>query len=382
MNIAFFTESYKPYISGVTVSIETLAKELRNLGHRVYIFAPHYKGHADSDRDIFRFPSSPTFYPGFRLAIPFSRKIMRELPRLGIDLIHSHSPFQLGILGRRMSRKLKVPFVYTFHTLFDQYIHYVPILPRALAKRLVSAHLRRFCNLSNCVIVPSKPVQNFLLAEEIKTKIEVIPTGVDFELAKRFTGEEVRKKHGIPAEAMILIYVGRLTAEKNLPFLFESFKLIHKRVPNAHLMLVARGPKERSLKLLAKRLGVSESVTFVGQVKYPHVFDYYAASDIFVFSSKTETQGLVIAEAAASGLPVVAVDAAGVSEAIIDGEHGYLVPHDVEEFARKVEHLIKNEETRKRMSEDAFSHAKKRFSVQVYAKKIEKIYRDLLPKER
>jgi glycosyltransferase involved in cell wall biosynthesis len=378
MNIALFTESYKPYISGVTVSVETLAGELRALGHRVYIFAPHYKGHKDSDRNVFRFPSSPTFYPGFRLAIPFSRKIMKEIPRLNLDVIHSHSPFQLGLLGRGLARKMKIPFVYTFHTLFDQYLHYVPLLPRAMAKRLISAHLRRFCNSSGCVITPSVPVKDFLEKEGIKSKLEVIPTGIDFEVAKNFSGKEVRSRHGISKSSVLLLYVGRLTAEKNLPFLFESFKLINRKEPNSHLMIVARGPKEKELKALSKKIGIAKNVTFVGQVKYPFVFDYYAASDIFVFSSTTETQGLVIGEAATSGLPVVAVDAAGVTDAIVDGTHGYLTRHDINEFSGKVIHLIKNEGLRKKMSADAIAHAKEHFSSRAYAKKAEKVYRDLL----
>jgi len=380
MKIAFFTESYKPYISGVTVSVDILARELRKLGHKAYIFAPHYKGHKDSDRDVFRFPSSPTFYPGFRLALPFSRKIMKEIPKLGIEVIHSHSPFQLGLLGRRLARKMKIPFVYTFHTLFDQYLHYVPLLPRPLAKRLISTHLRNFCNSSDCVIAPSKPVKDFLLEEGIKSEVRVIPTGINFEHAKEFVGEHVRKQHNIPHSAIILLYVGRLTKEKNLPFLFESFKIVHGEDPRAHLMLVARGPMEKELRALAKRLGVSRSVTFVGQVKYPGVFDYYSASDIFVFSSRTETQGLVIAEAFASGLPVVAVDAAGVTDAVIDGKHGYLCDHDISEFSKKVLHLIRNEETRKKMSLEAAAHAEENFSSRAYAKKVEKIYAECYTK--
>jgi len=370
MNIALFTESYKPYVSGVTTSVGTLVRELRALGHRVFVFAPGYKGHRETDPDTFRFPSAPTRYPGFRIAVPF----LRRMPDIEIDVVHSHSPFQLGILARRLSRKKKVPLIYTLHTFFDQYLHYVPLLPRRFAKRLLSGHLRHYCESCDRVIVPSKPVGEYLIQNGVKANIDVVPTGIDFELAKSFTGKGVRERHGIPKSDTVLIYVGRLTKEKNLPFLFESFSLVLKDHPRARLMIVARGPMEGALRSLAKKFGLSKRVTFAGQVRYPEVFDYYSAADIFVFSSTTETQGLVIGEAAASGLPVVAVDSSGVSDAVADGESGFLTPHDTKAFAGKVGLLISSEEKRKKMSNAAAALAKKKFSSKAYAEKMTSVY--------
>jgi 1,2-diacylglycerol 3-alpha-glucosyltransferase len=378
MNIAFFTESYKPYISGVTVSIETLAKELRKLGHKVYIFAPRYKGHREQDSDVFRFPSLPSAYPGFRLAIPFSKKISGVIPKLNLDLIHSHSPFQLGMLGKRLAKKLGIPYVYTLHTLFDQYAHYVPFLPKALSKKIISAHLKKFCNGCDAVIVPSKPVRALARKEGVRSRMMIVPTGVDLEIAKSFSGANVRSRHGISRSETVLLYVGRLTREKNIPFLFRAFKLILEEEKNVRLMLVAGGPIEKELKAMAKKLGISSRVKFVGIVKYPYVFNYYAAADIFVFASTTETQGLVVAEAFASGLPVVVVDAAGVSDAITNGETGYLCPHDEKIFAKKVLSLIWNEAKRKEMSAKALAHVKKHFSAEAYAGVVERIYKGLL----
>lgn len=381
MNIAFFTESYKPYISGVTVSVATLTDALRALGHRVYVFAPSYKGHKDSDRDVFRFPSAPSKYPGFRLAIPFSMEISKKLPKLGIDVIHSHSPFQLGLLGKSLAKKLNVPFVYTFHTLFEQYLHYAPLIPREISKKILSAYLKHFCDTSDCVVVPSKPVLGFLKKEGVKSRIEIVPTGINFEASKQFTGKFIREKHRIPASAVILLYVGRLSEEKNIPFLFKALKIISSKHPRAHMLLAAGGPQADALKALAKELGLSSRITFAGQIKQPDIFDYYAGADIFVFASTTETQGLVIAEAAGSGLPVVAVDAGGVSDTILDGKHGYLVPHDLKEFARRVGELILNEEKRKKMALAAKEFARERFSARAYAKKAEKIYLELMAKK-
>lgn len=378
MNIAFFSESYKPYISGVTVSLDTLAKALRRLGHRAYIFAPDYGRKHEGDADIFRFPSLPTFYPGFKVAIPFSRKISNALKGLKIDIVHSHSPFQLGLLGRRFARKAGIPFVYTFHTLFDQYLHYVPLLPGPLAKKIMSAHLRNFCNSSDAVVAPSNYVKEYLVREGIRTRVEVVPTGVDLEALKGFAGKGIRERYGIGPNDIVLLYVGRLSKEKNLPFLLDSLKLIIRETPAVRLLIAAGGPKEEELRRLAVSLGMSSHLIFAGQVKQPEVFNYFAASDIFVFASTTETQGLVIAEAASSGLPVVAVDAGGVSDAVIEGKTGYLVPHDVFAFSKKVSGLIKNEELRKKMSQEAARHARENFSAERYARRIEEIYKDLL----
>jgi len=377
MNIAFFTESYKPYLSGVTISAETLAKGLKALGHRVFIFAPYYKDCEKDETDIFRFPSIPSSYPGFRIAIPFSGKIKKLIPTLNLDIIHSHSPFHLGRMGKKYAKKLNIPFVYTFHTLFDQYLHYVPLLPKSLKKKILMDYLRKFCNSSDRVIVPSKPVEELLETLKISSKVDIVPTGIDLELAKKFCGENIRREYGIPDSSPLLLYVGRLTKEKNLLFLFDAFQLIQQKHPDAYLMLVAGGPQEKELKNYANKLGVSKKVVFTGQVKYPKVFDFYSAADVFTFSSTTETQGLVIAEAFSCGLPVVAINASGVKEAVIDSKNGYLTPLDKHAFSEKILQLIRDKEQRKIMSAQALIHVKENFSAKAYAKKIENIYLEL-----
>ena len=373
MNIALFCDSYKPYISGVTVSVEILAKQLKSLGHTVYVFAPDYPGALDEE-NVFRFPSLPTFYPGFRIAIPFSPKISRKLKSLDMDIVHCHSPFQLGLLGRRVAKKRGRPFVYTLHTLFDKYIHYAPFIPGPVAKKLMAEHIKRFCASASRVIVPSNYVRDHLLELGVTPRLEVVPTGVDIEAANALTGKGIRKKYGIPEDVVVLMYAGRLTKEKNLPFLLQSFKLINEEIPKIFLMIVAGGPMRKELEDLAKELRIFERVVFCGEVAHPDIFDHFAASDIFVFSSTTETQGLVIAEAFSKGLPAVAVSASGVNEAIEDGVNGYLVKKEPEEFAKKVLWLIQNEGERKRMGNNALKAAKERFSSLAYAKKVEKIY--------
>lgn len=378
MKIGIFSESYKPYISGVTISIETLVNELRTLGHEVFIFAPHHPEARETDPNIYRFPSIRTHYPGFRLSLPFSREILRKIPELGIDLIHTHSPYQTGLLSLFFARRLKLPIIYTFHTLFTQYLHYVPLLPKPALQHILSTYLRGFCNRCDAIIVPTEKVKDILLRDRVKRRIEVLPTGVDMSLVDNFSGEGVREKFKIPKEANLLLYVGRLSKEKNLHFLLDAFSMILKEFSETYLMLVAKGPLEKNLKNYAKSLGLSRNVVFTGEIKFPDVFDYYKASDIFVFSSLTETQGLVLAEAKVAGLPIVAIDAEGAGEMVSHGVDGFLTKPSVEEFSFSVIELLINQPLRVSMSKRAREISWEKLSSKAMAAKAEKLYLSFL----
>ncbi len=384
MKIAVFSESYKPYISGVTRSIETFEKELLKLGHEVYIFAPDYPGHKDGSSRIIRFPSLPTKYPGFRIAVP----LIRLIPNIKFDVIHSNSMFQLGALAMFYARRKKVPFVFTFHTMFTEYLHNVP-LPRTLSVKVVSFLIRSFCNRCSRVIVPTAVTKKYLEGFGVKAPVDVLASGIDMELAGRASALGIRKELCISETAPVLIYVGRLSKEKNIPFLFEAFKIVlgafdpvvaHRDTP--HLLIVAGGPLEKEYKQMVKDTGISKNVVFAGQKAYPEVLNYYKASDLFVFASTTETQGLVVAEAKACGLPAVALDAQGISECIHDGEDGYLVGAStkgdrkelLEKFADRILSLIKDGELRRTFSLNALKSASTEFSSSVLAKKLELIY--------
>ncbi|MCX5725969.1 MAG: glycosyltransferase family 4 protein [Candidatus Saganbacteria bacterium] len=377
MKIGVFSESYKPYISGVTISIETLVSELRTLGHEVYIFAPSHP-EAETDPNIYRFPSIRTHYPGFRLSLPFSRRILKEIPKLDLDIIHTHSPYQTGLLALYFARKLKIPIVYTLHTLFAQYLHYVPLLPKPVLRGILSTYLRGFCNRCDTVIVPTAVVKETLLRDRITSRIEVLPTGVDMDTVDAFSGEGIRERFNIKKETALLLYVGRLSKEKNLYFLLDAFSIVLKYFPETKLMLVAKGPLEKSLRKYARNLKVSGNVIFTGEVKFPEVFNYYKASDLFVFSSLTETQGLVLTEALASGLPIVAIAAEGAKEMVKNGEDGFLTGPSKEDFAYSIIELIINKPLRESMKKRARERAIAAFSSKAMAVKALDIYSSLL----
>jgi glycosyltransferase involved in cell wall biosynthesis len=378
MRIAFFADSYKPYLSGVTNTIEILTHELRHLGHRVYILAPRYPSHTDTDPDIIRFPSFAGGYPKFRLALPYVQRIPE------VDIIHSHSPFQAGLLARLVARRRGIPFVYSFHTLFTRYLHYAPFVPQALAKMGIVAYLQAFCRGADAIVAPSKMAKRVLSSWKIKQPVEVIPSGVELHLFPRRPEESrlnLRKKYHIPEKAKVLLYVGRLSKEKNVSFLLEVFKQI--KSAETYLVLVGGGPLLGKLKAQKTSTSSVESsklknIVLTGEITYPEILRYYSIGDIFVFSSRSETQGLVLTEAKAAGLPVVALFAGGLVDSIRSGNDGYLLPQDSSRFAEHLRRLLEDPSLCEKMSRAARADARERFSSTVVAKQIVNVYNSLI----
>jgi 1,2-diacylglycerol 3-alpha-glucosyltransferase len=369
VKIAFFADSYKPYLSGVTNSIEITANELRALGHRVYIFAPNYPGHLETGPDILRFPSIASGQKNFRLALPF----IREVPE--VDIIHSHSPFQAGLLARFVSRQRKVPLVYSFHTLFTRYVHYARFVPARLAKMGIAAYLRAFVNGTDQVIAPSEMAKRALQAWGSKVPVAVIPSGVELQhypADPQATRLKLRQKYGIPQDAQVLLYAGRLSKEKNLPFILKAFSQLATR--KVQLVLVGGGPLETELRS-------QSSLVLTGEIPYPEILSYYCLGDIFLFSSLTETQGLVLAEAKAAGLPIVALFAGGLVNTIRSGVDGYLVRRNLNVFVEHVQRLLADDQLRHKMSLAAQTDARERFAASAVAKQVESVY-NLLIKSR
>ena len=336
------------------------------------VLSPGYPS-AKNEKDIFRYPSLPSTYPGYRLAIPVPGMHFNALKETGVNIIHSHSPYQLGQLSRHYARKLKIPYVFTMHTMLSQYMHYVPLLPEELLVGLTSAYIRSFCNRVDCVIAPTKKVMEELKSIGVSARIEVVPTGIDLSLAKAADPSGIRYKHGIPKHAKVLLFVGRLAKEKNLDFLLEAFGKIRGERSDIFLLVAAGGPMENELRSKAIK-----NVIFAGAISYPEIFNYYAASDLFVFSSLSETQGLVLVEAMACGIPQVAVSAQGVSDVVVDGVTGFLTAASMDDFTGKVETLLKDDALYSKLSEGSRSTAHNIYSKEAFARKIEQVYESVL----
>ena len=352
MKIGIFTDSYQPYTSGVVRSIQTFKEEFTNQGHDVYIFAPSYRN-CDEESRVFRFASIPSFTNrDFSLAVPFSLRLKPVIKGLHLDLIHVHSPFLLGRLGARYARRVDIPLVFTYHTLYDQYVHYVPFA-QSFTRELAQKVSRDFCNQCDMVIVPTGIIGEYLRRIGVQTQIKKVPTGIKIADFKNGDPAWLRQRYQIAPGDKILLFVGRLGQEKNIGLLLESFLLVNNEINNTTLVLVGGGPEAEELRTKANKLGLAGKVIFTGTLSPPEVINCYAGSDLFVFTSVTETQGIVIAEAKAAGLPVVAVGANGVSEMVENGLDGYLTEPEPVQFADRICLVLKNDNLREDLGRKA-----------------------------
>ncbi len=378
MKIGVFTDSFRPYTSGVVRSIELFSREFNALGHEVYIFGPDYPMlHPPREEGVFRFISVPwPSNPDFSLPIPFSAQLGSTIRQLKLDIIHAHSPFLLGRLGARAARRYKLPLVFTFHTLYDQYVHYFPFVEKT-SKQVVQNIARNFCNRCNMVITPSQLVVNYLRRIGVEAPLVNIPTGVDLEEFKDLDAKWLQNNYGIKSEKIVLLFVGRLGKEKNVTFLMNSFQKVQESIPSAHLVLVGKGPQESYLRNMGRQMGLEDKITFTGVLPRQSIVHCYASADLFVFPSVTETQGLVIGEAKAAGIPTVAIRAFGPAEMVAHGEDGILTDPSTEAFTEAILLLLKDKMLYQDMSKKAFKNAGQ-ISSTYCAEKVLEVYRDLI----
>jgi glycosyltransferase involved in cell wall biosynthesis len=327
LRVGLFTNNYLPMLGGVSTAVQTLRDSLRALGHQPVVVAPRAAGMTE-EPDVLRVPAVPApTYPAFSLPLPLGPGLVRQIAALELDVFHVQHPFLLGVTARRLARSLGRPVVFTYHTLYDKYAHYVP-LPRPLVAARAVAWSTRFANTVDAVVAPSLGLAARLRAQGVRRPIEVVPTGVDLESFRPGDRAAARAALGLAADIPLLLYVGRLDREKNLALLLEAFERVAAGHPTVELVLVGRGTWESALRRQAARLPSGSRVRFAGGVPHEAVVRYYQAADLFVFASTTETQGLAVLEAMAVGLPVVAVRASGVEDAVVDGVSGLLVAED------------------------------------------------------
>jgi len=379
MLIAFFTNNYKPFVGGVPIAVENTAKALRRRGHRVLIFAPDYDGVEEDEPDIFRVLSIKHFNDTpFSLPLPMTLRPAYDLAALSeVDVVHVHHPFLLGMSGLQLARAYDAPVVFTYHTQYEKYIHYLPF-PEKMTAELAVRLATRFCNSCDAVIAPSSDIKNILLSRGVEVPIHVIPTGVDLQRFRGGRANYLQQKLGLPHETPILLTVSRLAREKNIAFLIRAFARISNLNPLPHYALVGDGDARGELEHLAHELGCADRMHFVGALSGKELVSAYKSATLFVFSSLTETQGMVVLEAMASGLPVIALEAPGVRDFVVSGQNGYLIPNqDVSLFVAQVETLLKNSELMARLREQARKTARK-WSLAASARKLESVYHGLL----
>ncbi|MDR7418010.1 MAG: glycosyltransferase [Armatimonadota bacterium] len=377
VRVGMFSDSYLPRISGVVRSIEAFVTELRRQGHHASVFAPAYPGYVDRDPDVVRFPSvRAPGVPDFPLAVPVVRRFVAGLRPRRLMVVHTHSPFLMGGAGRYASLRLRLPLIFTHHTMYSEYVHYVPLVSQRFSREVVTRYTVVYCNRCATVIAPSQAVRQFLLDRGVHTPIEVLPTaGLDLAKFGRLDPSWVRRRYAIPSGAPLLITVGRLAREKRFDMLLAAFAKA-SRGRAERLLVVGGGPEAKELREMAVQFGVAQQVSFTGPLEHDRVLDCYAAADIFAFASPTETQGMVVVEAMAAGLPVVAVGAGGVAEAVRDGQTGLLTLADADALASAMRRMLDDTALRARCAA-AGREAARAYAIEALVHKLVGLYREV-----
>ncbi|NTW28554.1 MAG: glycosyltransferase family 4 protein [Coriobacteriia bacterium] len=372
MRIGFFTDTYTPQINGVVTSIRLFKTALEARGHQVYVFAPE-PGAPDDTEDIVRFLSIPfVFQPEMRFASPISFEALRLLDHIDLDIVHAHDPFSIGLFGLNIARRQKIPYVHTYHTMYPEYVHYV--WETKLTKRLAERLSRDYCDACDSVVAPSTKVEEYLLGWGVSAPIEIIATGVDID---KYAAEDpdrvdvLRKRLGLAPEDRIALFVGRLGREKNVETLVRA--IWHCECPAVKLLIVGDGPHRRELEELTDELDLRGRVVFAGYLERDDTIAAYHLAHIFAFASTSETQGLVVGEAMAAGLPVVAAEDKAVEDFVIDGTCGLVVPGIPDRLAAAMDALLLDEPRRLEYAAAATLRAQE-FSIAREAARLEAHY--------
>lgn len=382
MKIGFFTDYAYPGGFGVEFAIEAYKSGLEKLGHQVFIYAPYDKEIKDTNPNIFRFRAvkiqkNPKMFFNFPfLSIGHS---WEEVANFKLDIVHTQSPFTLGLLAKHIARKQKVPFICTHHTDLPTWIK-ENMKSKKILPRLAEWWVEKFSNQTDAVIAISSKVKMAFEQMKVKKPIYVLPNCVDLKLfyKDKLGAAGLRKKYNITSEAKVLIYVGRLSREKNLIFLLQALAEILKERKDIFLFLVGSGYQMDELKKLAGDFDVLEHIRFAGFVPHDKVASYYNASDVFVMSSLSEIMPLTVLEAMACGLPAVVLDEAAFYDTIFDGENGFRVKEQQpKSFAKKVLELLSNHDLYYKFSTNAEKIVQS-FSQDNLTKKLIEIYQKIM----
>lgn len=374
MKIGLFTDSYLPQLDGVATSVHAQAKELEKLGHEVYIIAPKHPNYRDKKNVIRLFSFKLYEKPLVRVGLQLPQRSLLKILQLDFDIIHGHSGGPVTFLGWQIAHMKKIPYVATYHTMWNRYSHY--LLKGAIRPRMLEISSVLFGNACDTLIAPTQKVRDALRSYGVKKPIVVIPSGLDVEKFAKPKRGYLRKKLDITNSDKIILSVCRLGKEKSVDFLIKSFKHVYETDPTAYLVLVGEGNERQQLTDLTIDLGINDRVKFTGGIPNERIPEVYADADLFLFASRTETQGLVILEAMISGLPVIAVADKAYKDIVKNDYNGYLLKKNVVLFAEHINKLLHEDTLRKQLGSNAHLTGKK-FSAKETARELVKVYTDL-----
>ena len=380
MRIGIFTDTYPPYINGVSTSIVSLEKALVQKGHQVFIVtvnADNLSYKYENDDHIIRIPGIPTGIYNYRLTGIYPLRAINKIKKWNLDIIHSHTEFGVGTFARIIAKQFDIPLVHTYHTMYEDYVHYITkgYFDKS-SKKLAEYFTKFYCDkTAKELIVPSKKTYDlFKKKYKVNKTVHIVPTGIDVE---RFFKEKQSSKElellkrdlKIKKDDFIVTYVGRLAKEKNIEFLLNNHVKLNKKMK---LLIVGSGPDLDHFKEMAAKLKIQDRVIFTGAIPHYDIPAYYAISNIFVSASVTETQGLTIIEAMASSVPVVCSNDEAFKDAVVDDLNGYLFKNS-KEYIKAIDTLYKDKEKYKSMCMQARITAESH-SLKYYAEKVLDVY--------
>jgi len=375
MNILMMTNTYLPMVGGLERSIEAFTKEYRKRGHRVVIVAPEYEDSPQKELDVIRMPALKNFYGSkFSVKLPIAGFFLEALGDFKPDMIHAHHPFLMGDTALRLAYAHKIPLVFTHHSLYEENVGESETVQKFAAELATG-----YANCCDHVIAPSESIAQMLKARGVNTQITAISTGLDLK-QYRSTSGNFREELKISKGAFVVGYVGRLSPEKNLPFLARAVALFLKKEKSALFLVVGSGPSEAELLNCFKELQIEDQLCFAGAMKGKKLIQAFQALDVFAFSSHSETQGMVLNEAMAAGTPVVGLDAPGVRDIVKDKVNGRLVPgEDEREFSKALGWVYERSPAERRKLIAEAKKTAKLFSMPRCADKALRLYESLQP---
>ena len=382
LRVAMFTNNYLPFIGGVPISIERLRLGLVKLKDKVLVVAPRYQQSSEKEEHVVRMPSLFSFgeKSEFQFANIFSGVVRKKVKAFKPDIIHVHHPFWIGSLGVFIARRLKVPVVYTYHTRLEHYAHFV-FLPGSLFRNIIAHFLvRRFANKCDGVIVPTQSTEEYLRMIGVKKPTFVQPTGIEFERFQQVDDkqiEELRQQQKLGDET-VFVSVSRLSNEKNIDFMIEAVAQLKDQTDKPfRLLIVGDGHQRHRLQERIDNMKLQQYITLVGSVPPEQMAAWYQLGDAFLFASQSETQGMVILEAMAAGLPVVAVRSSGIDDVVEDGHNGFKTPAKQALWCERVKQLLDDEALRQSLAENALAFARD-YSVEKFSDDVRHIYAETL----
>ena len=384
MRIGIFTDAYTPYINGVTTSVLMLKKGLENKGHKVYVITVnpnnmHFS--LDSTGTILRIPGIPIGIYDYRLTGIYPIKALKQIKKWHLDIIHSQTEFGVGTFARIVSKQFNIPLVHTYHTMYEDYVHYITHgYFDKTSKKIVEYLTLFYCDktITELIVPTKKAWELFKDKYMVDRNVHIVPTGIDIDRFKPENNKginiiEERKKLNISKEDFVITFIGRIAEEKNIVFLLKNMKNIIKKYSKIKLLIVGDGPDLEKYKQQSEKYKIEKNVIFAGKVPWEDIPKYYLISDVFATASKSETQGLTVIEAMAASLPVVCINDESFNTTVIDNLNGKIFEND-KQYISCIMELYNDREMLKRLKKGA-SNTAEMHTVKYFAERVLDVYK-------